>query len=150
MHIFQTTKSQIPKFVSFKRKDLIYQFLCLCFGLGPTPRIFTKLLKVTISLRRKLNVWLIIFLDDILLMAASVKELTLARDTRIYLVQNLGFLINIKKFVLQPCQTIQFLGMKINSIYRCDYNSSTGEKESDSKTMSGSSEEVISFNTGVD
>ena len=28
----------------------------------------------------------------------------------------LGFLINIKKSVLQPCQTIQFLGMEINSI----------------------------------
>ena len=34
-------KSQ--KFVSFKWKDLIYHFLCLCFGLGPAPRIFTKL-----------------------------------------------------------------------------------------------------------
>ena len=49
-------------------------------------------------------------------MAASVEELTLARDTLIYLLQNLGFLINIKKSVLQPCQTIQFLGMEINSI----------------------------------
>ena len=65
---------------------------------------------------RKLNVRLIIFLDDILLMAASVRELTLARDTLIYLLQNLGFLINIKKSVLQPCQTIQFLGTEINSI----------------------------------
>ena len=104
------------KFVSFKWKDLTYQFLCLCFGLGPAPRIFTKLLKAPISLMRKLNVQLIIFLDDILLMAASVEELTLARDTLIYLLQNLGFLINIKKSVLQPCQTIQFLGMEINSI----------------------------------
>ena len=107
-------KSQ--KFVSFKWKDLIYQFLCLCFAMGPAPRIFTKLMKVPISLMRKLNVRLIIFLDDILLMAASVEELTLARGTLIYLLQNLGFLINIKKSVLQPCQTIQFLGMEINSI----------------------------------
>ena len=58
-------KSQ--KYVSFKRKDLIYQFLCLCFGVEPAPRIFTKLLKVPISLMRKLNVRLIIFLDHILL-----------------------------------------------------------------------------------
>ena len=27
-----------------------YKFLCLCFGLGPAPSIFTKLLKVTIAL----------------------------------------------------------------------------------------------------
>ena len=70
---FGTTKSKSPKIVSFKCKVLIYQFLCLCFGLGPAPRIITKLLKVPISLMRKLNVRLTIFLDDILLMAASVE-----------------------------------------------------------------------------
>ena len=37
-------------------------------------------------------------------------------------------------------------GDKLN---RYDCSSSTGQKESDSKTMSRSSEEVISFNTGV-
>ena len=107
-------KSQ--KFVNFKWKDLIYQFFCLCFGLGPAPRIFTKLLTVPISLMRELNVRLIIFLGDILQMAASVEELTLAGDTLIYLLQNLGFLINMKKSMFQPCQTIQFLSMEINSI----------------------------------
>ena len=65
---------------------------------------------------RKLNVRLTIFLDDILLMAASVEELTLARDTLIYLLHNLGFLINIKKSVLQSYQTMQFLGIEIKSI----------------------------------
>ena len=30
-------------FVRFKWKDQLYQFLCLCFGLRPGPRIFTKL-----------------------------------------------------------------------------------------------------------
>ena len=70
---FGTTKSKSPKIVSFKCKVLIYQFLCLCFGLGPAPKIITKLLKVPISLMRKLNVRLTIFLDDILLMAASVE-----------------------------------------------------------------------------
>ena len=38
-------------------------------------------------------------------------------------------------------------GDKLN---RYDYNSSTGEKGSDSKATLRSSEEVISFNTGVD
>ena len=65
---------------------------------------------------RKLNVRLTIFLDDILLMAASVEELTLTRGTLIYLLHNLGFLINIKKSVLQSYQTMQFLGIEIKSI----------------------------------
>ena len=97
-------KSQI--FVSFKWKDLIYQFLCLCFGLGAASRIYKKLLNIPISLMRKMNVRLIIFLNNILLIAALVEELTLARDCVIYLFQNLGFLINIKNSLLQPCQTI--------------------------------------------
>ena len=49
-------------------------------------------------------------------MAPSKEEMTLARDTVVYLLQNLGFLINKKKSVLEPCQNIQFLGMEINSI----------------------------------
>ena len=82
-------KSQ--KFLSFKWKDLFYQFFYLCFGLGPAPRIFTKLMRIPISLLRKLYVRLIIFSEDILLMASLKEELTLARDTLIYLLQNLGF-----------------------------------------------------------
>ena len=82
------------KFVSFKWKDLIYQFLCLWFGLAPAPRKFTKL---PISLERKLNIRLIIFLDDILLMAASVEELTLVRDTLIYLLQRLESSVSIRE-----------------------------------------------------
>ena len=88
-------KSQ--KFVSFKWKDLFYQFLCLYFGLGPAPSIFTKLVTIPVSLLRKLYERLMIFMDDILLMVSSKQELTLARDTLIYLLQNLSFLINRKK-----------------------------------------------------
>lgn len=35
--------------IRFLWKGNLYKFLCLCFGLGPAPRIFTKLLKDPIS-----------------------------------------------------------------------------------------------------
>ena len=92
-------------FVSFKWTDLSYQFLCLCFGLAPAPRIFIKMMRIPISLLRKLYLRLIIFLDDILLMASSKKELTLAKYTLIYL-QNLDFLINRKKIILETSQNM--------------------------------------------
>ena len=101
--------------VCFKWKGKIYQFLCLCFGLGPAPRIFTKLLKIPIAILRRLNVRLIIFLDDILIFAQSRKELDQARDTLIFLLQNLGFLINLRKSEFQPTQHIQFLGVEMDS-----------------------------------
>ena len=43
------------KLIRFLREGNLYEFLCLCFGLGPAPRIFTKLLKVPISVLRRHN-----------------------------------------------------------------------------------------------
>ena len=104
------------KYVRFQWKGNIYQFLCLCFGLGPAPRLFTKLLKLPIALMRRLNVRIIIYLDDMLLMCQSVEKMLLARDTLLFLLQHLGFVINQTKSQLTPVQKIEFLGMEINSL----------------------------------
>jgi len=104
------------KYVRFQWGQKIYQFLCLCFGLAPAPRVFTKLMKIPIAVMRRLNVRLLIFLDDILLMASSKEELEQARDTLIYLLQFLGFLININKSELNPSHKMQFLGMDLDSV----------------------------------
>jgi len=107
------------KHVRFLWREKLYiqalQFICLCFGLGPAPIVFTKLLKVPITLLRRLNIRLIIFLDNILLMAASIEQLFMNRDTLIFLLQHLGFVINAKKSVFLPSQRIEFLGMMIDS-----------------------------------
>ena len=102
--------------VRFMWKGRIYQFLCMCFGLGPAPRVFTKLLKIPIALMRRLNVRLLIYLDDILILGSSKEENIQARDTLIFLLQNLGFLINVKKSQFQPTHNIQFFGVEIDSV----------------------------------
>ena len=81
-----------------------------------SPLIFTKLMKVPISLLWRLNLCLIIYLDNMLIMARSVQELIFHRDTVIYLLHNLGFVLNLKKSVLEPSQKIEFLGMVIDSM----------------------------------
>ena len=48
-------------------------------------------------------------------MASTKKELIQARDTLIFLLQTLGFLVNKNKSVLHQYQILQFLGMEINS-----------------------------------
>lgn len=75
------TFNRHKKFLQFKWNNKIYEFQCLCFGLGPAPLIFTKLLKVSIAILRRLNVRLIIYLDDILIMASSKEQLIQHRDT---------------------------------------------------------------------
>ena len=94
----------------------LYEFLCLCFGLGSAPRIFTKLMKIPIALMRRLNVRLKIYLDDMLLMGSSLEEIMMARDTLIFILLHLGFVINFQKSILTPSHQIQFLGVEIDSI----------------------------------
>ena len=104
------------KYLRFPWQGNLYQFLCLCFGLGPAPRIFTKLMKIPITLVRRLNVRLIIYLDDILVMGSSLEEIMMSRDTLIFVLQDLGFVINFQKPVLNPSHQIQFLGIEIDSL----------------------------------
>ena len=113
---FSPTKPKIQTVCKFQMEGLILSIFCLCFGLGPAPRIFTRLMRILIYLLRVLYVRLITFLDDILLMASSKEELTLPRETLIHFFQNLGFLINRKNSVLEPCQNIQFWGIEIKSL----------------------------------
>ena len=89
-------------FVCFEWKDKLYQFVCLCFGLAPAPLVFTKLMKIPIAVIRRLNGSIIIYLDDILIMAGSREELLILKDTLIFLLQDLGFDIYFSKSVLDP------------------------------------------------
>ena len=104
------------KFVRFVWSGNLYEFLCLCFGLGPALRIFSKLLKVPKALLRRLNIRLKIHLDDILLMGRTLEEILMSRDTSVFLLQHLSFVINLKKLVLKPSQQIEFLGLKIDAL----------------------------------
>ena len=73
---------------------------------GPAPTIFKKLLKIPISALKRLMLKVIIYLDDLLNLGKSMSELFMARDSAIFLLQHLGFVINLKKCVLDPLQEI--------------------------------------------
>ena len=51
-----------------------------------------------------------------LVMAQMLKEISQAKETLIFLLQNLGFVINFKKSQLTPVNEIEFLGSVINSV----------------------------------
>ena len=52
-----------------------YEFQCLPFGLSSAPLVFTKLLKLVVGLLRCQGIRLILFLDDMLVLAQSKKDL---------------------------------------------------------------------------
>ena len=51
-----------------------------------------------------------------LAMAQTLKEILQAKETLIFLLQNLGFVIYLKKSQLTPVKEIEFLGLVINSV----------------------------------
>ena len=84
--------------------------------LGPAPRIFTKLLKIFIAILRRIQIRIIIYLDDMLLMNQTTNDLEIARDTLTFPLESLGFVINLQKSALVPLKKIEFLGLEIDLV----------------------------------
>ena len=57
----------------------------------------------------------IIYLDDLLILGNSMSEIFTARGSVIFLLQHLGFVISLKKCVLDPVQERELLGLILNS-----------------------------------
>lgn len=92
-----------------------WQFTCLPFGLSSAPWCFTKILKPAMASLRSRGVRLIVYLDDILILAYSKDQAYRHSAWTINLLQGLGFLINQEKSVLIPTQEIEFLGFLVNT-----------------------------------
>ena len=85
------------------------------FSLGPAPKVFHKLLKITNALLSQINICLILYLDDMLLMGRILQEIMTSRDTLIFLLQNLGFVISLKMSIFHPVKQLEFLRLQINT-----------------------------------
>ena len=94
----------------------MYEFACLPFGLASAPRVFTKLMKPVVGLLRQLGIRLIIYLDDMLIMARSRDIALQHASTALDLLQGLGFMINYLKSVLVPSTKMEFLGFVVDSL----------------------------------
>jgi hypothetical protein len=73
-------------------------------------------LKPVVAFLRERGIRLVIYLDDVLIMASS-KDLVLQHlHLVIGLFTSLGFLVNAEKSVFLPSQEIEFLGVIIDSV----------------------------------
>ena len=101
----------LQKFLWFQWSCNLDEFLCLCFGLGPAPRIFTKSIKVPIALLRRVNIRIIIYLDDMLLMGRTLPEIFIARDKMIFQLQQIKFSNYVR--ARSPRNVISILWIKL-------------------------------------
>ena len=51
-----------------------------------------------------------------LLMSQTLEELFMSRDTIMFLVTQLGFVINLKNYILVPVRQIEFLCLETDSV----------------------------------
>jgi len=103
------------KYLRFVLENKTYEFNCLPFGLSSAPWVFTKTLKPIAALLRQMGVRLIVYIDDILLLAES-RELAEEHAKGLwYLLECLGSIIHPHKSVLTPAQYIEFLGISVDS-----------------------------------
>lgn len=104
------------KFLRFVWRGRLYEFVCLPFGLSSAPWIFTKALKPLVAFLRRRGVRIVIYLDDMLILHQNRNCLLALTQETVELITPLGFLINWKKSELSPTQSLEFLGMGIDSV----------------------------------
>ena len=103
------------RYLRFKIDHQIYQFTCLPFGLSSAHWFFTKTLRPVAAKLREFGIRLVIYLDDILVIANSPKQSADHTSALIYTLENLGFIVHPEKSMTQPTQRVEFLGMIIDS-----------------------------------
>ena len=102
-------------YLRFIWRGVLYQFTCLPFGLSSSGRIFTKAMKPMRVLLRAMGIRLLIFLDDILIMANSHELAMQHTDLVIQVLTSLGFVINFPKSILILSKVLPYLGFEVNS-----------------------------------
>ena len=93
-----------------------YQFTCLPFGLSCAPWIFTKVIKPIAIFLPARGVRMIVYIDDILLMAATVAKAKSHLEALTSLLTGLGFINNVQESITSSTQQIDFLGLKVDSV----------------------------------
>ena len=74
------------------------------------------MMKIPISILRRLKVRIIVYLDDMLIIGSSLEEILMARDSTLFLLEQLGYTINHAKSSLIASHRCEFLGMLIDSL----------------------------------
>ena len=105
------------RYLAFLWDGKCYVYCVLPFGLGPAPRVFTKITKpILVHIRQNLVIPCVMYLDDLLIFGRTKSDCLQKAKKVMTLLQELGFTINIKKSILEPTQQIEFLGLILDSI----------------------------------
>ena len=103
------------KYLKFSCKGKLFKYIFYPNGLSTCPRNFTKLLKAVLCTLRRQGHILVIFIDDILIIAASYEACAEAIIAAINVLTSLDFVPHVGKSVFLPTTSITFLGFDLDS-----------------------------------
>ena len=104
------------KFLQFQWEVITYLFQSLPFRLSSTPRVFTKFQRPAVGFLRQIGIRLLIYVDDMLILHKERDTLQGLVGWVTQLFQALGLIVNSEKSILEPSQSLEFLGFTINSV----------------------------------
>ena len=104
------------RFLKFRWKGKIYCYLVLPFGLPCSPRVFTKIAKVPLSVVRSKGHIALMYIDDGFIMGETFQLCWDATQCFLEVFVNAGFLPHPEKCCLWPSQEVQVLGFIVNSV----------------------------------
>jgi len=107
------------RYFRFRWRKQILEWQVMPFGYKDAPRLFTSMMKVITKVLRGLGIRLVIYMDDLLIMAESATQALNHRDIVIRVLTQFGMTINWEKSVLIPSQRVNFLGVIVDSIKMC-------------------------------
>ncbi len=81
------------RLLRFKWQGTTYQFNCLPFGLSSALWIFTKTARPIVTTLRTMGLRVIVYIDDILLVAGTQSSAREQTAGLFFLLENLGFII---------------------------------------------------------
>ena len=92
-----------------------YQCTAMPFGLAPAPRLATKILQPVIRHLRSMGVRLVVYIDDVLVLARSQEECLRHTQLLVDTLHYFGFGVHPDKIQAVPTRSIEFLGIQVNS-----------------------------------
>ena len=95
--------------------DSVLQFQALCFGLSTAPQVFTRVMAPISSIMHHYGFRILRYLDDWLVLGSSFRGIVWARDFLLWLCQELGVRVNLGKSSLTLSQTLDDLGMSLQT-----------------------------------
>ena len=98
------------KYCRFIFQGKIYEYKALPMGLTESPRVFTRIARFAAGLIRKKGIKLVMYMDNLLVIAQTKQTCQSSVDTTIDILSELGFLLNHAKCNLSPSTRFTYLG----------------------------------------